>query len=200
MKMFRFPLLCALLVLLLPGCVTQQDKIAAMTDVNREFQRHYERTLADIGTRVFDVPKARAFPAMRSTFEKLGFGIVEEDPVVGYIYAKGPAPSPLDRGEWAQATESDLVLMRQIVSEHVGVMASAAKFEPDTLDVVVNALVLEIPGGVEISATMRLKERTPPQTGFPHREYPPPAAFRRGLEKIWATFQRELRLIGGYPG
>jgi len=40
---------------------------------------------------------------------------------------------------------------------------------------------------------VRLRETAPPKSGWPRREYVAPQLLRVGLEKIFSTFERELR-------
>ena len=183
----------AVLLLGAASCVSTQDKLNAVTAVNEAFKAAYERTLARIGTRTFAVTRPQAFAAMRSTLEELGFQTVEGDIEAGYLNARGSAPSPLTHDEWDKALESDLPFLRAIVSRHVGGMAaSTVDFKPDAFDVVINVLTIDTPGGVEVSATMRLKDVKPLPPDFPRRDYPPPVATEAGLQKIWTTFERQL--------
>ena len=48
------------------------------------------------------------------------------------------------------------------------------------------------PGGSNLSATMRMLERTPPPSGWPRREYPPCTALEFGLEKLWRAIDDTL--------
>ena len=57
----------------------------------------------------------------------------------------------------------------------------------------INATFLDAPGGTEVSLTVRLRERAPPRSGWPRREYVAPHILTVGLEKIFATFERELK-------
>jgi hypothetical protein len=62
-----------------------------------------------------------------------------------------------------------------------------------------DATALRAGAGSEISLTMRMRETAPPASGMPRREYPPPAAGRRGLDKIWQEIDRELGPRRGKP-
>jgi len=104
-----------------------------------------------------------------------------------------PAPAPLTDNEWRGASEQDLPKLREIAKKHIGVLANWVKFEPEGLEVIINATALEVRNGVEISLTARMHEIAPPKSGMPRREYLPPSAVRMGLDKIWGEFERELR-------
>jgi hypothetical protein len=61
------------------------------------------------------------------------------------------------------------------------------------LNVAINATFLDVAGGTEVSLTVRLRETAPPKSGWPRREYVSPHVLSLGLDKIFNTFERELR-------
>ena len=83
--------------------------------------------------------------------------------------------------------------MREIARPYVGMASEFISFEPEGLLVVINATVLKVPAGSEVSLTVRLREVAPPRSGIPRREYISPTAVRMGLNKIWTTFDQELQ-------
>jgi hypothetical protein len=90
-------------------------------------------------------------------------------------------------------SEADLPLLRQIARPHIGWLTTQfLNFEPHGLDVVITATVTEVHEGSSVSLTVRLREVSPPVSGFPRRECLSPTALRMGLDKIWAAFDREL--------
>ena len=91
------------------------------------------------------------------------------------------------------AAEQDLPKLREIATQHVGLLGRFVSFEPEGLEVIINTTTLEVRNGVEISLTARMREVAPPKSGMPRREYLPPSAVRMGLDKIWDEFERELR-------
>ena len=181
----------------LAGCVTDTQKRSAITEVNEVFRVEYERVLNEKGTRNYPVRQPQAFVAVRNALNRLGMRIAEESPEIGYLNVFAPAPTPLDAKEWRDAAEADLPKMREIAVKHVGVAGHLLRFEPEGLDIVINATALRAGGGTEISLTMRMRETAPPVSGMPRREYPPPTALRLGLDKIWREIDRELRLGRG---
>ena len=118
--------------------------------------------------------------------------VVDHAPDIGYLSVMGPAPMPLDLLEWKKAAEQDQPRLRALTSSHVGVLSWFIAFEPEGLEVVINATSVEVPEGTEVSLTMRMRETKPPRSGIPRREYPPPSAVRMGLEKIWGEVDRDL--------
>ena len=48
--------------------VTDPDVAAALTEVNEEFRKEYRRMLKDIGTRHYELDRARAFQTIRTAF------------------------------------------------------------------------------------------------------------------------------------
>jgi hypothetical protein len=188
--------LCSLALataLLASGCMTDEQIIGALTDVNHDFRLEYERILLEKGTRVYRVPRGAAYSALQGALGRLGMQIADQSADIGYLNVRAPAPRPLTPQEWKVAAESDLPRMRELAERHVGLMARFAKFEPDGLDIVINATTLEVRDGTEVSLTMRMREVTPPKSGRPRRDYAPPTAVSMGLDKIWLEVDRDLK-------
>ena len=179
--------------LFLVACVSQETKVDAIKDINAAFKADYEAGLASNGTRTFEVPPGTAFDAVNAALTRLGLVIVQRSRATGIITAEAPAPSPLDRSEWDRASAIDLPKARAILARHIGPLADLFNFEPQGLDTVINAAVIETKtGGSEVSFTMRMRETAPPKQDLPRREYPPPTAARMGLDKIWKVVELEL--------
>jgi hypothetical protein len=184
----------ALLILLLCGCVTDEDKIHAIRAVNESFRIDYEKILADKGTREYKVRRDDAFVAMRVTMAGLGMRTESQDASLGHLIVVAPAPLPLDDGEWLKASNADTPLLRKIIGPYVGgLSASFVHFEPQGLNIVIGATFVDTGAGTEISLTARLREVAPPRSGWPRREYLLPTAVSSGLDKIWRAFEQELR-------
>ena len=186
--------LLAVAAALVAGCVTTEQKAAAVNDINYEFRMEYEGILLEKGTRTYNVPRKSAFSAMRGALTRIGMPIADESPEIGYVNARGPAPLPLDASEWRSAAERDLPRARELISRHVGMLANLFNFEPEGLDVIINATAIEVRGGTEVSFTVRMRETAPPRSGIPRREYLPPTAVRMGLDKIWREVDRDLNV------
>ena len=180
-------------VALVQGCATDEQKRDAINDVNADFRVRYERILADQGTRVYRTNLDDAFPALRIALARVGMRVQDQSPSIGYLSVVGTAPAPLTATEWKVAADQDLPILRQIAAKHVGILANFVAFEPEGLEVIINATALEVRNGLEISLTARMREIAPPKSGMPRREYLPPSAVRMGLDKIWTEFERELR-------
>ncbi|WP_137895182.1 hypothetical protein [Ramlibacter sp. 2FC] len=190
---------CALSIAL-AACASDQDKSAAVAAVNRAFQADYESMLADKGVRTYKVRRTDAFVALHAALGKLGMRIADQDPDIGTLAAEAPAPRPLNAQEWRQTADADLPRMREIARPHVGMLAELIRFEPEGLEIVIYATVLDAGGGSsEVSLTTRMRETAPPRTNMPRREYPPPTAVRLALDKIWRQFEQELRAARKLP-
>lgn len=187
------PLLWLAAAALVQGCATDEQKRDAINDVNAEFRVQYERILADRGTRVYRTSLDDAFPALRTALARVGMRVQDQSPGIGYLSVVGPAPAPLTATEWKLAADQDLPKLREIAAKHVGLLSQFVAFEPEGLEVIINATALEVRNGLEISLTARMREVAPPKSGMPRREYLPPSAVRMGLDKIWTEFERELR-------
>ena len=187
------PLLWLAAAALAQGCATDEQKRDAINDVNAEFRVQYERILADRGTRVYRTSLDDAFPALRIALARVGMRVQDQSPGIGYLSVVGQAPAPLTATEWKLAADQDLPKLREIAAKHVGLLSQFVAFEPEGLEVIINATALEVRNGLEISLTARMREVAPPKSGMPRREYLPPSAVRMGLDKIWTEFERELR-------
>ncbi len=186
---------CALLLLAcaLAGCASDQQKINAITAVNHGFRVEYEKVLAEQGSRVYKLGRADAFVAMRVALATLGLHTEHQDMALGYLAVAAKAPLPLTDEEWRDASQVDLPLLRRLIEPHVGIAANFVQFEPQGLEVVINATFLEGANSTEVSLTVRLREIAPPRSGWPRREYVSPRVLHVGLDKIFAAFEREIR-------
>ena len=183
----------------LVGCASQENIRDAINDINKAFKVEYETTVATKGTRFLDASPGEAFDATNAALVRLGLVIRQQSRGLGYISAEAPAPLPLDRSEWDRAAAVDLPKAKELLRPHVGPMAELFTFEPQGLDTVITATIIEARGGSEISITMRLRETAPPKSGLPRREYPPPTAARSGLDKVWAAVERERSAMPRKP-
>jgi hypothetical protein len=126
--------------------------------------------------------------------------IVDQDPALGTLMVDAPAPRPLDLKEWGKARDSDLPRLRELAGKCVGSFAAQMiRFEPEGLEVVIHATLVEVDGESEIALTARMTEMAPPPSGRPRRDYPPPTAIRMALTKIWAQLEAELRAARRIP-
>ncbi|MEO8524627.1 MAG: hypothetical protein ABI460_07910 [Caldimonas sp.] len=184
---------CALLAVALLGCASDQEKIVAINALNQGFRVEYEKLLAEKGTRVYKQSRADAFVAMRVALAELGMRTEQQDMTLGHLAVAANAPFPLSDEEWRTASQADLPLLRRLITPYVGVAANFVQFEPQGLEVVINATFFEVTEGTDVSLTVRLREIAPPRSGWPRREYVSPHVLGIGLEKIFGTFERELR-------
>ena len=82
-----------------------------------------------------------------------------------------------------------------MLRRHLGALAELFHFDTDGLDTVMTATIIGVPGGSEISFTMRMREVAPAKSDLPRRDYPPPTAVRIGLDKTWDAVDRELAAL-----
>jgi len=186
---------CAVLAMFVAGCVapTIDQRRDAVNSINKAFRADYEAILAKDGTRVYKVSRAEGYDAVRVSMARLGMTVESQDPVLGYVNVYAPAPLPLNQREWEEAAAADLPRTREIIGPHVGIFRHFFNFEPRGLESVISGTVVETAGGTEISFTARMREITPPESGFPRREYLPPTAVRMALDKIWREVEREFK-------
>jgi len=190
----------ALLAALAAGCMTQDKVVPAINEVNQVFRNQYESILAQKGTRVFALPRGRTFAGVRAAMSQLGMRVDGQDADLGYLNFSAPAPLPLNMREWGEVAHADLPMMREIAARHVGLIPSwFVSFEPEGLEIVINATVVPAGANSEVSLTMRMRQVTPPPSGMPRREYAPPTGVHKGLDKIWGQIERELGVRGRSP-
>ena len=187
---------CLVFTFVVCGCVSDQQKIGAIQASSHAFSVEYERILVERGSRVVKVLRAEAFVAMRVVLSGMGMRTENQDLALGTLRVAAPAPAPLTSDEWIRAADHDLPLLKKIIEPHVGMASNFVQFEPQGLDIIINATFLEVSGGVEVSITVRSRETAAARTGWPRREYLPPTAVRTGLDKIWRAFEQELRAAG----
>jgi hypothetical protein len=195
MKAALKPLYRALFVAacaLAAGCATDDQLRGAITEVNQTFRVEYESILAERGSRVYRVPRERAFAALRSSLSRVGMRLGDQAPDIGYLNVYADSPLPLAPQEWREAATQDRPKLRAIAMRYVGPLGYLIDFEPQGLETVINGATVGTAEGTEVSLTVRLRETAPPRSGIPRREYLPPTAVRMGLDKIWAELDREL--------
>ena len=189
--------LCAVLAVLAAGCAVvpgTEERRAAVDSINKAFRADYEAILAENGTRAFRVTRAEAYDAVRVSMARLGMTVEAQDPVLGFVNVFAPAPRPLDNEEWEKAAAADLLRTREIIGPHVGIFRHFFNFNPNGLETVISATIIEAPVGAEISFTARMREIAPPESrDFPRREYLPPTAVRTALDKMWREVEREFK-------
>ena len=178
--------------ILLAGCVSVETKRDAINDINRAFKEEYEAILAKNGTHFASAGVGETFDATAAALVSVGMEIRQQSRGLGFINADAAAPLPLSRSEWDRAGAADLPRARELLRRHVGLLAEFFSFEPEGLDTVITATIIEARGGSEVSLTMRMREVAAPKSGLPRREYPPPSALQAGLDKIWGALEREL--------
>jgi len=182
--------------ILLAGCVSMvsvETRRDAINEINRAFKEQYEAILARNGAHFVYAGAGATFDATLAALVNLGMEIPQQSRGLGFINADAAAPLPLSRAEWDRAGTADLPWARELLSRHVGLLAEFFTFEPEGLDIVITATIIEARGGSEVSLTMRMREVAAPKSGLPRREYPPPSALQAGLDKIWGTLDRELK-------
>jgi len=188
-------LLAALAVTLVASCVNRNLLIRAAHRVSDEFCQRYEVILRERGTRVYPRRRDDAVYRLRTAAMNLRMGIESYDLDLGYVRFSAPAPLPLTLREWSEVAENDLPLMRGIVEQEAGwMMKWLVAFEPEGLDIVINATAVTVSRGSEVTLSMRMRETKPPPTGFPRRECPPPTGVHRGLDKLWAAIDEAMEV------
>jgi hypothetical protein len=181
--------------LTLAGCASDATRRDAINDINRAFKAEYEAILARDGTRAFAGSPDQVFNATNAALVSLGIVIKQQSRGLGYLQGEAPAPLPLTRIEWDRTSAADLPKARDLLRKYFGPLADTFKFEPEGIDTVITATIMETAKGSELSLTMRMREVAPSTSNLPRREYPPPTALQAGLNKIWDAIDRQLKAV-----
>lgn len=181
------------IALAIAACVSPETKRDAINDINAEFKAQYEAALAKDGSHIVKANPECTFDSTNAALVSLGMVIKQQSRGLGYLQAEAPAPLPLTRSEWDRTSAIDLPKAKEILRKHVGALAEAFHFDPQGLDTVITATVIEVSAGAQTSLTMRMREVAPSQSDLPRRDYPPPTALQAGLDKIWVALDRELK-------
>ncbi|HXZ54356.1 MAG TPA: hypothetical protein VEH03_02730 [Burkholderiales bacterium] len=178
---------------LLSACATDQQQIDAIVAVNQEFRAQYEAILSVKGTRGYALRRDDAFNAMSTALTDLGMRPGSVDASLGFMSFYAQAPTPLSGEDWRNVVAADLPRLREIAREHMGFAAEFIQIDPEGLEIVINATVLDsVDSTVLISLTMRMRKTEPPSRDMPRRDYPSPTAMRMALDKVWTQFDLQV--------
>jgi hypothetical protein len=170
---------------------TPQQFGEALSELNKAFQREYERILDERGSRPDVAPRATAFAALEAALRRLGMIVESRDPDGGTLTVAAPAPRPLSMDEWRRVVQDDGPMMMRILCPKLGAHCRSIRFEPEDYVIVINAIVLGAANNSSrITLTTRMREIVE-RPGVPRREYPPPTGVRMALDKIWTEYERE---------
>jgi len=170
---------------------TRQQIDEALAELNKAFQREYERILDERGSRSDVAPRATAFAALEGGLRRLGMIVESRDPDGGTLTVAAPAPRPLSMDEWRRVVQDDGPMMMRILCPKLGEYCRKVRFEPEDYVIVINAIVLGAANNSSrITLTTRMREIVE-RPGVPRRDYPPPTGVRMALDKIWTEYERE---------
>ena len=170
---------------------TAQQIGEALSELNKAFQRDYERILDERGSRSDVVSRATAFAALEVALRRLGMIVESRDPDAGQLTVAAPAPRPLSMDEWRRVEQEDGPMMMRILCPKLGEYCRKVRFSPDDYVIVINATVLGAANNSSrITLTTRMREIVE-RPGVPRREYPPPTGVHMALDKIWTEYERE---------
>ena len=168
----------------------------ALTDVNNEFRQQYERILAENGTRVYKVKRQEAFNAMRIALARLAMRMAAS-PRSSAISTSCARADPAQSRRVAAGGRPRPAQLREVAKKHVGLLAYFVKFEPEGLEIVINATTIEVPPGHRgLAHHAHARNRSAAFRHAAPRQYPPPSAVRIGLDKIWRELEAELKTSG----
>ncbi len=170
---------------------SQQQIAAALEELNKAFEREYERILDERGSRSDAAPRATTFAALETGLRRLGMIVESRDPDGGTLTVAAPAPHPLSMDEWQRVVQDDGPMMMRILCPKLGEYCRKLRFAPEDFVIVINATVLDgANNSSRLTLTTRMREVVQ-RPGLPRREYPPPTGVRMAVDKIWTEYERE---------
>jgi hypothetical protein len=181
------------LALVLTGCSVDQQRNAAVAQLEFTWKAENDKTFAKNGHRVFPVPKRQAFAAAQATARKFGMIVERQDYATGFLFVTAPGPLPLSQKEWREVQKQDTGKLRDIVRPHMGlILTSLASLDAADNDVLTNIFITSTKSGSKVAVGIGLRERSS-ATGLIPRTQAPPTAVRLGLAKFWKIFSEELK-------
>lgn len=175
------------------GCSIDQERNAAIAQLEFTWKAENDRIFAKNGHRVFSAPKQQAFAAAQATARKFGMIVERQDYATGFLFVTAPSPLPLSKAEWQEVQKQDTQKLRDIVRPHMGlILTSFASLDVADNDVLANIFITPTQSGSKVSVGIGLRQRRS-STGLIPRTQAPPTAVRLGLAKFWKTFTDELR-------
>ncbi len=189
--MHKLNILLVLLLLLVSGCVTTQEKKRAVGSVDLYWQSANDSFMAEHGQRHYPVSRTQAYAAILTTFARMNLIVVNQDPSAGLVLGSAPAPLPLSATEWQQVVTAETPDLRRIVAGEVGYLERHYQLDPVGKDTLVNVFVADMGEGVDVSISFRLQ--TQQQNGEPVRTQAPPTAVVLGISKFWRYLDESLR-------
>ena len=172
-------LVLLVLALLVGGCASQIRTLDLMWE--RENQQLYEK----LGTRDYQgVSKEQAMNALAITFKRLDLIMSNSDYRAGTLTASAKAPKPLSYAEF------------KVVEEVEGPRSSSVVWFMtwgafSSFDSILNAVVLETEGGVQVSVRGKLQFTGSTLEMIPVTQFPP-KALEIGLRKLWDEYDKNI--------
>ncbi len=187
-------------MLSLAGCgITIEENNRAIMAIDSEWASENHTIFENEARRNYAVDSDVAFTALNATFVKLSLQVRQRDRQSGALVGRAVAPRPLSDAEWNAVSELELPRVKEVVSREVGPVAGMlVTLAPSQYFLQFAASVTGDETRAQIAFTGRMASIAPIR-GYYYNEFMPPEALRRGVEKMWATFEAELRAQGVEP-
>lgn len=187
-------------MLSLAGCgISIEENNRAIMAIDSEWASENHAIFENEARRNYAVDSDVAFTALNAAFVKLSLQVRQRDRQSGALIGRAVAPRPLSDAEWRAVSEIELPRVKEVVSREVGPVAGmVVTLSPSQYFLQFAASVTGDETRAQIAFTGRMASIAPIR-GYYYNEFMPPEALRRGVEKIWAAFETELRAQGVEP-
>lgn len=186
--------LAAIFLVLISGCASVQQMQSGMNEVDSFWGEANAKILSERGARVYSANQTQCWDAAKNTATQLGFVITEQVAVAGVLTAKASAPLPFTDAEFQDIKKIEEPMLQAVVANHVGGFTSNFFIlEPKHNDVVVQVHITpEGSNSTRVQLTFKLDYKGP-KIGVVVGHNPPPEALKKGLEKWWSAYEKNLR-------
>ncbi len=193
MKSYVRAVVAATLLVLSAGCASMQQLQSGMDEIDSFWGETNAKILAERGMRVYSAEQTRCWDAAKKTANQMGFTITEEIANSGLLTAKASAPLPFTDAEFKDIKKIEEPMMQAVAANHVGGFTSSFFIlEPKHNDVIVKVHVTpEGSNSTRVQLTFQLDYKGP-NIGVIVGHNPPPEAVRKGLDKWWSAYEKNL--------
>jgi len=173
-----------IIVSLLSGCVSFAQMQDGLNKIDANWANENKQIYEQIGTRYYNLPADNAHRAMLMTLSGLGLIIEQQDSNLGFLNAKGNAPSPLSLEEWKTIEKVETPRAQALSG-----LGSMVQLSPSNRDVIVNVFIIPRKNDIQVNIRARVKY-TGNTSGLLVGEQAPPSATRLALVKIFDSFEK----------
>ncbi|MDV6348610.1 hypothetical protein R2083_13895 [Nitrosomonas sp. Is35] len=177
------------------GCVSMQQMQSGMDEINSFWGEANQKIISSKGTRIYPNKAIDCWIAAKESAIQLGFTVIEESNN-SILTAQALTPIPFTVDEYKAIKAIEEPMMQAIAANHVGKFYSNFYYLDEGGKFYVTIKV-QITPEADDKSSVRVTFRIDPTEeikgySFIYGHNPPPESVRKGLEKWWHTFERNL--------